>query len=88
MTYFGFLLIFLVIPIFALLAAALRNQPSRLFWWSIVAQMALALLYTTPWDNYLVATGVWSYSQKQVTGIVLGYVPLEEYAFFVLETLL
>ncbi len=88
MTYFGFLLIFLVIPIFALLAAQLRNQPSRLFWWSIAAQMALALLYTTPWDNYLVATGVWSYSQKQVTGIVLGYVPLEEYAFFVLETLL
>ncbi len=88
MSYFGFLLIFLVIPICALLAAQLRNQPSRLFWWSIAAQMALALLYTTPWDNYLVATGVWSYSQKQVTGIVLGYVPLEEYAFFLLETLL
>ncbi len=89
MTYFGFLLIFLVIPIIVLLLARIRNgQSVRLFWWAMGAQIALALIYTTPWDNHLVATGVWYYSRKLVTGIVLGYVPVEEYAFFVLETLL
>lgn len=89
MTYFEFLLIFLVIPIIALLAAQRRNRQSgRPFWWAIAPQIALALIYTTPWDNHLVATGVWYYNPKQVTGILLGYVPLEEYAFFVLETLL
>ena len=89
MTYLGFLLIFLVIPIIVLLVAQIRRrQRGRLFWWAIGAQIGLALIYTTPWDNHLVATGVWYYSPKQVTGILLGYVPVEEYAFFALETLL
>jgi lycopene cyclase domain-containing protein len=48
----------------------------------------VALVYTTPWDNYLVATGVWFYNPALVTGITLGYVPLEEYTFFILEPLL
>jgi lycopene cyclase domain-containing protein len=46
------------------------------------------VVYTTPWDNYLVATGVWTYNPSLVTGIVLGYVPIEEYIFFVMETVL
>ncbi len=54
----------------------------------ILAHVALALLYTTPWDNYLVASGVWWYDPALVTGIRLGWVPLEEYIFFVLQTLL
>jgi putative membrane protein len=48
----------------------------------------LAVLYTTLWDNYLVAVGVWSYDPKLVSGLVIGWVPVEEYTFFVLETLL
>jgi lycopene cyclase domain-containing protein len=54
----------------------------------IAVQILLALIYTTPWDNYLVATGVWSYNSALVTGILLGYVPIEEYTFFIAETLL
>jgi lycopene cyclase domain-containing protein len=52
------------------------------------ALVGVALLYTTPWDNDLVATGVWWYDPKLVTGITLGWVPIEEYTFFVLQTLL
>jgi len=48
----------------------------------------LAVVYTTPWDNYLVATGVWFYNPRLVTGWVIGYVPIEEYTFFVVETIL
>jgi lycopene cyclase domain-containing protein len=57
-------------------------------WLAIAVQVSLALVYTTPWDNYLVATRVWYYNPALVTGITLGYVPLEEYTFFVLEPLL
>ncbi len=47
---------------------------------------ALALVYTTPWDNYLVARGVWSYQPERVaTAWRIGYVPLEEYFFFALQ---
>ena len=95
MTYFGFLLRFLVIPIVILLVINLRRKDHPLpgfhrskIWWGILIHVILAVIYTTPWDNYLVATGVWYYDPDLVTGIVFGYVPLEEYTFFVLETLM
>ena len=95
MTYFGFLIRFLVIPIFLLLFVNWREkdkatpgfEDSRI-WRGILIHILLAVIYTTPWDNYLVATGVWYYNPDLVTGIVFGYVPLEEYTFFVLETLM
>jgi lycopene cyclase domain-containing protein len=98
MTYFGFLLRFLVIPIIIFLAITWwdnkRGIPTRGFsngravWIAIAVHILLAVAYTTPWDNYLVATGVWYYNPNLVTGIVIGYVPIEEYTFFVLETIL
>jgi lycopene beta-cyclase len=98
MTYFGFLLRFLVIPILIFLGITYwdnRNhrqirdfRNGRAVWIAIAVHIALAVIYTTPWDNYLVATGVWYYNPDLVTGKVIGYVPLEEYTFFVLETLL
>lgn len=95
MTYFGFLLRFLVIPILVLLFITWREKErptpgfrKSLIWVGILVHIVLAVLYTTPWDNYLVATGVWYYNPDLVTGIVLGYVPIEEYTFFVLETIL
>ncbi len=54
----------------------------------ILLNIALALIYTTPWDNYLVATGVWWYDPELVTGLTLGWVPIEEYIFFILQTAL
>ncbi len=96
MTYFGFLVVFVVSPIAVLWAVLLflskgdarRGFAGRSALVAVVVQMLLALVYTTPWDNYLVATGVWHYNPARVTGIVLGYVPLEEYLFFLLEALL
>ena len=98
MTYFGFLLRFLVLPILVFLAITWwdnkNNKPTlgfqngRAVWIAIFVHVILAVVYTTPWDNYLVATGVWYYNPDLVTGIVLGYVPIEEYTFFVVETIL
>ena len=98
MTYFGFLLRFLVIPIIVFLIIAWwdnkNNRVNPYFnngkavWIGILVHVILAVVYTTPWDNYLVATGVWYYNPQLVTGIVFGYVPIEEYTFFVLETIL
>ncbi len=100
MTYFGVLFTFILPPLLILAAwvprevwktllRRARPAPKTLLPYSIVlAHVALALIYTTPWDNYLVATGVWYYDPNLVTGIVLGYVPIEEYTFFVVQTLL
>lgn len=95
MTYFGFLAIFLGAPILILLVATWwdrrqgRALPARFSNYRagvvIAAHVLVALIYTTPWDNYLVATGVWWYDENLVTGIVLGWVPIEEYTFFIVQ---
>jgi lycopene cyclase domain-containing protein len=98
MTYFGFILRFLVIPILILalityidyrrgkrLPDRLRSWPA---WAAVVLHMVIALLYTTIWDNYLVATRVWWYDPELVTGITFGWVPIEEYTFFLVQPLL
>ncbi len=97
MTYAGFLAAFVGLPLAALawwtwrdaragrrLPAALRGFPPAAV---IAGHVVVAVAYTTPWDNYLVATGVWYYDPAKIArDWVLGYVPLEEYAFFVLQT--
>ncbi|MBV7329822.1 lycopene cyclase domain-containing protein [Chloroflexi bacterium TSY] len=98
MTYFGFLLRFLVVPILLLLWLIWRDQNrgidwftapnNRIAWITLGALVLIAVTYTTPWDNYLVATEVWGYDPTLVTGITLGWVPLEEYTFFILQPIL
>ena len=99
MTYFGFLARFVVIPLtiiggLTLYDVAYRKKtlPARLgglpAWIVLAAHVIVALVYTTPWDNYLVATRVWWYDPQLVTGVTIGWVPIEEYTFFVLQTLL
>lgn len=98
MTYFGFLGLFLGIPIVILLALTWldarqgRQMPKRFGsyspWAILGLHLAMALVYTTPWDNYLVATSVWWYDSAKVTGIVFGYVPIEEYTFFLVQPIM
>ncbi|MEP6894734.1 MAG: lycopene cyclase domain-containing protein [Chloroflexota bacterium] len=98
MTYFGFLLRFLFIPISIFLVVIFWDNKNnkqingfrngRAVWMAIWIHVLLAVVYTTPWDNYLVATKVWYYNPNLVTGLVIGYVPIEEYTFFVVETIL
>nr|BBB35234.1 beta-carotene synthase.[1] [Aurantiochytrium sp. KH105] len=55
------------------------------FW--TLALCVVATLYTTPWDNFLVYRRVWGYPPERIL-FVIGYVPVEEYMFFTLETML
>lgn len=87
MTYGRFLLLFLVSPILILLVG-LRQRLGRRRLLSLLVLMMIALLYTTPWDNYLVANGIWWYDPAKVMGWTIGWVPIEEYLFFLLQPLL
>jgi putative membrane protein len=97
MTYWGVLLRFLVPPLVFVLLIELvafrtnksQDQSLRLQPYAIVLlHVLIAVAYTTPWDNYLVAQAIWWYDPELVSGVVLGYVPIEEYSFFVLQTLM
>ena len=97
MTYFLFLVFFIGVPllIFSIVLYFIRKRAqvveelsntSMLF--SLFLITMIALIYTPIWDNYLVGNNIWFYDTAKVIGITLGYVPIEEYAFFILQSLL
>ncbi len=98
MKYFGFLGRFVVIPLLILRFLLWNDRhkgkdlPNPLQNWPeadvLLGHVAVAVLYTTPWDNYLVASKIWSYDPELVTGYTIGWVPIEEYSFFVLQSVL
>jgi len=86
LTYFQFLGAFVAPPLVALTALRLRDR--REDWWSlsgVAVLVVLALAYTTPWDNYLIHRGVWTYGDRHVIG-TLWLAPVEEYAFVAAQT--
>lgn len=90
MTYLTFLLVFLVPPIVLLgwtLPRPLAGIPSLRSKVSLPLVCLIAFVYTTPWDNYLVYRGVWGYGSERVLATI-GYVPVEEYAFFILQPIM
>ncbi len=86
MKYSRFLLLF-VVPIVAVGAILALPRLSKRELLGLLLLPAAAVIWTTPWDNYLVASGVWRYDPSKVWNVILGYVPLEEYMFFVLQSL-
>ncbi len=89
MTYAQFHLVF-ILPV-VVLASVASVRALRSFGPSaplgILAITVVAVVYTTPWDAYLVREAVWWYGPDRVLATVFG-VPVEEYAFFVLQTVL
>jgi len=86
MTYLQFLILFMGIPLSILITKYISSDlPNKKeFKNGIIILICLAVFYTTPWDNYLVMTGVWSYGSHRILGTI-GYVPIEEYCFFILQ---
>jgi len=85
-TYAVFLAVFLLLPIAGLLVFICR----RLRWFHLRAAglvCGMALLYTSPWDNFAARRGLWSFSPSFVWGrpFWIGALPLEEYLFYIAE---
>jgi lycopene cyclase domain-containing protein len=89
MTYLQFHFVFLAPALLLTGVLAYRAAPGlgTRAAWAVFAVPPIALVYTTPWDNYLVWKEVWSYGADRVIGTI-GYVPIEEYLFFLLQPLL
>ena len=84
MTYLEFHLAF-TLPV--LVALALLQGRTRAPWWPLALLVGIAFVWTTPWDNYLVAREIWTYPPGRVLATI-GYVPVEEYAFFAIQTVI
>ncbi|GAB6860578.1 lycopene cyclase domain-containing protein [Haloplanus litoreus] len=66
------------------MSAAVDPFTGRGYWSGVAIITVVALVYTTPWDNYLIAAGVWSYGEGS-TLATLGYAPVEEYLFILVQ---
>ncbi|MGM0606200.1 MAG: lycopene cyclase domain-containing protein [Halobacteriota archaeon] len=89
-TYLEFHLVFTLPPIVLLGVVAWRREDAltgRVPGIGLFVIVALAVAYTTPWDNYLIDRGVWWYG-ADVTWRYVGSAPVGEYLFFVLQPLL
>ncbi|MGZ6825635.1 MAG: lycopene cyclase domain-containing protein, partial [Mycobacteriales bacterium] len=84
MDYLLFDLLAVALPA-TLLLRGVRGR--RVPWGATLALGAVAVLWTGPWDEHLVRTGVWSSPSGAVLARI-GAVPAEEYAFVLLQVLL
>ena len=87
LTYARFLGLFVVVPVLFLLWRYRRVLDRRALapLWVLLGVVYVA---TTPWDNYAVKRGLWGFAHEHTWGLFIGYLPLEEYLFFGLQTLL
>lgn len=97
MTYWQYHLIF-TLPLIVFLAFHLRRKITRahLICWAVVC--LIAFIFTTPWDNYAVSIGIWGFgenvslwypfSEYKTQTRFLGHIPVEEYAYFIIESTL
>jgi lycopene cyclase domain-containing protein len=86
MTYAQFLLLFLIPPIL-IFGWLTRRIVGKALTIGLPLLAIVALLYTGPWDNLLIANQVWSFARPRVLGPTIGRVPLEEYAFYILQVM-
>ncbi|MFB6252552.1 MAG: lycopene cyclase domain-containing protein [Halobellus sp.] len=56
----------------------------RRYWVGVAVITIVAVVYTTPWDNLLIARGVWWYGDGTTIARV-GQAPIEEYLFIIVQ---
>lgn len=85
MTYF--VLSFAFLGAAALVAAAAVAIQRRdggtvpLAWTSIVAAAIALFVLTTVFDNLMIAVGLFSYAEEQISGLRLGLAPVEDFSY-------
>ncbi len=85
MTYLRFHLIF-NLPLLVVLAALTGPYPwyvEEFFAGGLV--LLAVMIFTSPWDNYAAKWGIWGFPREKYS-VRLGYLPVEEYAFFLLQS--
>jgi len=48
--------------------------------------LVAVMVFTTPWDNLAAKWGIWGFPREKYS-LRIGYLPIEEYAFFLLQSL-
>jgi len=85
MTYLTFLVLFVALPL-VVAAVLFRRELDREGRLAMLMLTGIVYVSTSVWDNAAVAMGLWGFAPKQNLGLTIGYLPLEEYLFFGMQT--
>ena len=85
MYYLEFVFTFLLIP--AIVVFFFKKKRTHLATLGLIIHLIIAVLYTVPWDNYLIKNGIWYYDDKLITDTIF-LIPIGEYLFILLQTTL
>ncbi|SPO37824.1 related to Bifunctional lycopene cyclase/phytoene synthase [Pseudozyma flocculosa] len=75
------------LPLCLLLYLVSRPLLTRLDRAKLILLPAIAFVWTTPWDNLIVKNQAWFY-RRHCIWFTVGYVPIEEYFFFVIQSIM
>jgi lycopene cyclase domain-containing protein len=81
--YLLLLIVFVVVPNIILTYVNRRRLRARTLLLALVILFIIAIV----WDQLSVRLGIWSFSQHEIVGSLLG-LPVEEYLFFIFVPLL
>jgi lycopene cyclase domain-containing protein len=82
MNYLALNVVFMLIA-FVILNVFVRKSPWKLIGWTLLAMVLVTLIF----DNVIVALGIVDYDSKKISGLVLGLVPIEDFAYTIVSVL-
>lgn len=82
MNYLALNVVFLLMA-FVILNVIVRKSPWRLIGWTLLAMVLVTLVF----DNVIVAMGIVDYDLKKISGVLLGLVPIEDFAYTIVSVL-
>ncbi len=78
--------LFFNLPLLVLLWFVPGSGGALLHWPVVLLILGIVFVFTSPWDNYAVAKGIWGFPDGRYLFRV-GWLPVEEYAFFAVQSL-
>jgi lycopene cyclase domain-containing protein len=75
------------VPLLAFAGAISFLAPWRAsVWAAFLVILGIVVVFTTPWDNYAVSQGIWSFPGGR-HAFRIWHLPIEEYCFFVIQSI-
>jgi lycopene cyclase domain-containing protein len=82
MNYLALNVVFMLIA-FVILNVVVRKSPWKLIGWTLLSMVLVTLIF----DNVIVALGIVDYDSNKISGLVLGLVPIEDFAYTIVSVL-
>ncbi|MFC3480462.1 lycopene cyclase domain-containing protein [Kocuria carniphila] len=81
MTYWDVNFTFLGLAVLVLIVAVVLRRPGPLFWGALGVSTVLLFVLTAVFDNLMIAAGIMTYTDQNISGVQVGLAPLEDFAY-------